>query len=66
MHLSNIIKEMEIDPRSLPVRIALVGAEPYTEETRRRLEAIYDMCSPGCTVRQTSRRTSRRSRETEA
>ena len=26
------------DPRLLPLRIALVGAEPYTEETRRRIE----------------------------
>jgi phenylacetate-CoA ligase len=31
MHLANIIREMGLDPRSLPVRIALVGAEPYTE-----------------------------------
>jgi phenylacetate-CoA ligase len=43
MHLANVIREMGIDPRALPVRIALVGAEPYTEETRRRLEEIFDM-----------------------
>jgi phenylacetate-CoA ligase len=43
MHLANTLKEMGIDPRTLPVRIALVGAEPYTEETRHRLEELYDM-----------------------
>ncbi|MGD9608558.1 MAG: phenylacetate--CoA ligase family protein [Desulfovibrionaceae bacterium] len=43
MHLANIIREMGLDPRSLPVRIALVGAEPYTEATRRRLEETFDM-----------------------
>ena len=30
-------------PAPCPVRIALVGAEPYTEETRRRLEDIFAM-----------------------
>ena len=43
MHLANIIREMGLDPRALPVRIALVGAEPYTEATRRRLEETFDM-----------------------
>ncbi|WP_428565192.1 MAG: phenylacetate--CoA ligase family protein [Solidesulfovibrio sp. DCME] len=43
MHLANVLKEMGIDPRTLPVRIALVGAEPYTEETRGRLEELFDM-----------------------
>ena len=43
MHLANVLREMGIDPRSLPVRIALVGAEPYTEETRGRLEELFDM-----------------------
>jgi len=43
MHLSTVFAEMGIDPRSLPLRIALVGAEPYTEEARRRLEEMYAM-----------------------
>ncbi len=43
LYLSAIFTEMGIDPRSLPLRIALVGAEPYTEETRRRLEDLYGM-----------------------
>ncbi|MDR2744667.1 MAG: phenylacetate--CoA ligase [Desulfovibrio sp.] len=29
------------DPRDLPLRIAIVGAEPYTEEFRRRMEDLF-------------------------
>lgn len=43
LHLANVVREMGMDPKNLPIRFALVGAEPYTEEARRRLEAIYDM-----------------------
>lgn len=43
LYLSTIFAEMGVDPKTLPLRIALVGAEPYTEETRRRLEALYGM-----------------------
>ncbi len=43
LHLSTIFAEMGIDPRTLPLRIALVGAEPYTEEARQRLEELYGM-----------------------
>ncbi len=43
LYLSTIFAELGMDPRSLPLRIALVGAEPYTEETRRRLEELYDI-----------------------
>ena len=31
------------DPRAFPLRIALVGAEPYTEEFRKRIEELFDM-----------------------
>lgn len=31
------------DPRTLPLRVALVGAEPYTEEFRKRIEQLFDM-----------------------
>ncbi|MDR1777768.1 MAG: phenylacetate--CoA ligase [Desulfovibrio sp.] len=29
------------DPRSLPLRIAVVGAEPYSDEFRRRIEDLF-------------------------
>lgn len=43
MILAGHIKDEGGDPRDFPPRIALVGAEPYTEEFRRRLEEIFDM-----------------------
>ncbi|MEF3697811.1 phenylacetate--CoA ligase family protein [Desulfolutivibrio sp.] len=43
LHLANVLRDMGVDPASLPIRFALVGAEPYTEEARRRLEEMFDM-----------------------
>ncbi len=41
LYISTACEKMDIDPRSLNLRIALVGAEPYSEETRRRLEELF-------------------------
>ena len=41
--LGEHLRNMGEDPREFPLRIALVGAEPYTEEFRRRIEALFDM-----------------------
>ena len=41
--LGGHIEEMGEKPADLPIRIALVGAEPYTEEYRQRLERLFDM-----------------------
>jgi phenylacetate-CoA ligase len=38
-----MLRQEGVDPHSLPLRLALVGAEPYTEETRRRIEALFDI-----------------------
>jgi len=43
LYLGNMLREDGEDPKSLPLRIALVGAEPYTEETRQRIEALFDI-----------------------
>ena len=37
------LREMGEDPHDFPLRIALVGAEPYTEEFRKRIENLFDM-----------------------
>ena len=37
------LREMGEDPRDFPLRIALVGAEPYSEEFRKRIEELFDM-----------------------
>jgi len=40
--LMDVIKEMKIDPQNeLSLRIAFVGAEPYSQEVRKRLEDFY-------------------------
>ena len=40
--LMDVIKEMKVDPQNdLSLRIAFVGAEPYSQEVRRRFEDFY-------------------------
>ncbi len=42
LHLYTIMLDEGIDPRrDLKLKIAFLGAEPYTEETRKRLEELY-------------------------
>lgn len=43
MHLTTVLAEMNLDPRELGLRIALIGAEPHTEETRKRMESAYNI-----------------------
>lgn len=43
MHVAEQVRVMGADPRKLPIKRALVGAEPYTEETRRRIEEMLDI-----------------------
>ncbi|MDR0339593.1 MAG: phenylacetate--CoA ligase [Desulfovibrio sp.] len=40
LYLGNSLMDNGEDPRSLPPRIALIGAEPHTEEMRRRIEYL--------------------------
>lgn len=41
--LGGHLLEEGVDPRGLSLRIALVGAEPYTEEYRHRIEDMFDI-----------------------
>ncbi|GAB6036230.1 phenylacetate--CoA ligase [Fundidesulfovibrio butyratiphilus] len=41
MYLASTCEAMGVDPKSLGLRIALVGAEPYSEETRGRLQELF-------------------------
>ncbi|MGA2641867.1 MAG: phenylacetate--CoA ligase [Spirochaetia bacterium] len=59
LRLAAHVREMGLDPRrDMSVRMAFVGAEPHTEETRRRIEEAWnirafnsyglsEMCGPG-------------------
>lgn len=40
LYLGNALMDEGQDPRSLPPRIALIGAEPHTEEVRQRIEYL--------------------------
>lgn len=41
LHLSEIIQNEGYDPKELPIKKAIMGAEPYSDETRIKLENIY-------------------------
>lgn len=41
LHLSTVFESLGINPKDFNLRIFLIGAEPHTDETRRRIEEIY-------------------------
>ena len=41
LYIANHCAELGLDPKNLGIRIALVGAEPYSEEARRRLQELF-------------------------
>jgi len=43
LYLLNTFANEGVDPRDLPVRIAFIGAEPHTEDMRRRIEEAYGL-----------------------
>ena len=43
LYLLNTLNAEGVDPRDLPLKIAFIGAEPHTEDMRRRIEAAYGL-----------------------
>lgn len=43
LYLGNSLMDDGQDPRSLPPRLALIGAEPHTEEVRQRIEYLLGL-----------------------
>ncbi|MFZ5451219.1 MAG: phenylacetate--CoA ligase family protein [Thermodesulfobacteriota bacterium] len=43
LYLLATFTAMEVDPRDLPLRLAFIGAEPHTEDMRRRIEEAYGL-----------------------
>jgi phenylacetate-CoA ligase len=41
LYLLQTFAQHGLDPRDLPLRLAFVGAEPHSEDMRRRIEAAY-------------------------
>lgn len=43
MYIGETVREMGIDPKSLPLRAGIFGAEPWTEQMRARIEELLDI-----------------------
>jgi phenylacetate-CoA ligase len=43
LYLAQWLEARDIDPATLPLRIACIGAEPHTEEARRRIEELMHL-----------------------
>ncbi len=43
LYLLNTFAARNLDPRDLPLRLAFLGAEPHSEDMRRRIEAAYGL-----------------------
>ena len=48
LHVSTAFAVHEVDPRSLKLRIGVFGAEPYSEETRQKLERLLHLDGYNC------------------
>jgi phenylacetate-CoA ligase len=45
LYLLHNFDQQGLDPRDLPLRLAFLGAEPHTEDMRRRIEAAYGLAA---------------------
>jgi len=43
LYLLNTFADQGLDPRGLPLRLAFLGAEPHSEDMRRRIEQAYGL-----------------------
>jgi phenylacetate-CoA ligase len=43
LHLSDVLNEMGISPNSLNLKKAYLGAEPYSESTKNKIEKLYNI-----------------------
>ncbi len=43
LYLLTTFEHLGVDPRDLPLRLAFIGAEPHTEDVRRRIEEAYGL-----------------------
>lgn len=48
LHLVEVIKEHGIDPHDLSIKKAYFGAEPYSEATKEKLEALWGLDAYNC------------------
>lgn len=43
LYLGSVLTQQNIDPRELPLKRAVIGAEPHTEAVRTKVEALLDL-----------------------
>jgi phenylacetate-CoA ligase len=43
LYIAEVCREMGVDPRSLSLKSAILGAEPWTLEMRKRIEEAFDI-----------------------
>lgn len=43
LHLADVVREQGLEPRESSVRKAYLGAEPYSEETRNKIEELWGL-----------------------
>lgn len=48
LFLLTTFADLNVDPRDLPLRLAYIGAEPYSEATRQRIEEAYGLKAFNC------------------
>ena len=48
LFLLNTFASLGVDPRDLPLRLAYIGAEPYSAGTRQRIEEAYGLKAYNC------------------
>ncbi len=48
LFLLNTFASLDLDPRDLPLRLAYIGAEPYSAGTRQRIEEAYGLKAYNC------------------
>ena len=48
LFLLNTFASLGVDPRDLPLRLAYIGAEPYSSGTRQRIEEAYGVKAYNC------------------
>ena len=41
LHLATVFQSLDVNPSGLHLKTALIGAEPHSEEIRRRIEELY-------------------------
>ncbi len=43
LYFASVLEAEGEDPASLPLRVAVIGAEPHTDEVRRRVETLFNI-----------------------